>query len=201
MGLAVVLPRSLEEASRRARDPDAPTIADADMAAQVEEEGLLRVIARQGSFTPPTLQLRLSRDVCWTVAYDREPQAQSLRSHRYLQPAYVWGTVTPIALDRHPRMDGDIEASIAEACIRIGLPRPRVVVPGKHAALSGTEPAQRRHGAPAWAGWRLIPSLVGRRLTHAVIEFDMDVAGPVILGAGRFCGLGLCLPLDGRPSA
>jgi CRISPR-associated protein Csb2 len=28
-----------------------------------------------------------------------------------------------------------------------------------------------------------------------VIEFAEPVAGPVLLGAGRFVGLGLCLPL------
>jgi CRISPR-associated protein Csb2 len=31
---------------------------------------------------------------------------------------------------------------------------------------------------------------------HAVIRFAEPVDGPVILGAGRFTGLGLCRPLS-----
>jgi CRISPR-associated protein Csb2 len=31
-------------------------------------------------------------------------------------------------------------------------------------------------------------------LFHATIEFAEPVAGPVVLGAGRFFGLGLCIP-------
>ena len=44
--------------------------------------------------------------------------------------------------------------------------------------------------------WRLPPSLASRQLTHAVIRFAEPIDGPVILGAGRFVGLGLCRPLD-----
>ena len=31
--------------------------------------------------------------------------------------------------------------------------------------------------------------------THTPAEFDQDVRGPVLLGAGRYFGLGLCLPV------
>jgi CRISPR-associated protein Csb2 len=44
--------------------------------------------------------------------------------------------------------------------------------------------------------WQVPASLASRALTHAVIRFSEPVAGPVILGAGRFVGLGLCRPLD-----
>ena len=37
-----------------------------------------------------------------------------------------------------------------------------------------------------------------RSLVHAVVRFPQPVRGPVVLGAGRFVGLGLCLPLDRR---
>jgi CRISPR-associated protein Csb2 len=43
--------------------------------------------------------------------------------------------------------------------------------------------------------WRLPSSLASRFLTHAVIRFSEPVEGPVILGAGRFVGLGLCRPI------
>jgi CRISPR-associated protein Csb2 len=31
--------------------------------------------------------------------------------------------------------------------------------------------------------------------SHAVLIFDEDVAGPLLIGAGRFRGYGLCRPL------
>jgi CRISPR-associated protein Csb2 len=30
---------------------------------------------------------------------------------------------------------------------------------------------------------------------HVTLEFDQEVRGPVLLGAGRFFGLGLCKPV------
>lgn len=44
--------------------------------------------------------------------------------------------------------------------------------------------------------WKLPGSLASRQLTHAVIRFPETVRGSVLLGAGRFVGLGLCRPLD-----
>jgi CRISPR-associated protein Csb2 len=31
-------------------------------------------------------------------------------------------------------------------------------------------------------------------MTHALLAFGQDVSGPVLLGAGRFLGYGLCKP-------
>jgi hypothetical protein len=84
---------------------------------------------------------------------------------------------------------------VAEACARIGLPKPQRVVLAAHSALRGAPSVRPGQHAPAWTGWRLPPSLASRRLTHAVLDFAEQVAGPVLLGAGRFTGLGLCLPL------
>ncbi len=39
-----------------------------------------------------------------------------------------------------------------------------------------------------------------RPLRHLVLTFGERVRGPLILGAGRFQGLGLCLPLPEEPS-
>jgi CRISPR-associated protein Csb2 len=35
---------------------------------------------------------------------------------------------------------------------------------------------------------------------HAVIQFGAPVEGPLVLGAGRYLGYGLCLPLDRKPN-
>jgi CRISPR-associated protein Csb2 len=201
MGLALVLPRDLEQAAARANDPSAASVSPDDEAALAQVDDLYRALARQSIGRPPLIELGLPGGVRWFVALDASAAARSLQAVRYAAPARRWGTVTPIALDRHPRADGDVEAGIAAACVRIGLPAPQRVVPGKHAAPTGARPARRGRGAPEWANWRLPPTLEGRPLTHAVLEFEVPVEGPVMLGAGRFNGLGLCLPLDREAEA
>lgn len=179
MGIALALPRALEHA------------------AGPEEEGLFLALSRINTHGPASLEisLRLPGGQVWRLRRDAMPDAKSLRPDRYVKEARIWSSVTPIALDRHPKAEGDIEAIISMACERIGLPQPMRVVAGKHAAISGAPSARPGVTSPEWTGWRLPAPLTGRRLTHAVIEFAEPVAGPVLLGAGRFLGLGLCLPL------
>jgi CRISPR-associated protein Csb2 len=124
---------------------------------------------------------------------------RSLDPGLYRGPARRFATVTPIVSDRHLKARGaarviEIRAMIETACERIGLPRPIAVVPDRHAAVEGA-PSVRIEGAPAWMRWRLPAELASRQLTHAVLEFAEPVRGPVLLGAGRFCGLGLCRAL------
>ena len=180
MGIALALPRARE-----------------DSAAPEEEAGLFQALARINIGGPDRLEiaLRLPGGKEWRLQREALPDAKSLRPDRYADTARVWASVTPIALDRHPKAEGDVEASIAAACERIGLPKPLRVVAGKHAAIRGAPSAWPGAAAPDWTGWRLPAPLTGRRLTHAVIEFSAPVSGPVLLGAGRFVGLGLCLPL------
>ena len=98
---------------------------------------------------------------------------------------------------------------IARACVRVGLPEPArvaildgdvpsqqlAVAAGKHSAIEGAPSAYPSKRSPRWTGWRLPESLASRQLTHAVIRFAEPVQGPLLLGAGRFSGLGLCRPL------
>jgi CRISPR-associated protein Csb2 len=77
------------------------------------------------------------------------------------------------------------------------LPEPEAVVADKHSAIEGAPSAYPSARSPDWAHWRLPQSLATRQLTHALLRFPKEVEGPVILGAGRFVGLGLCQPLDG----
>lgn len=126
---------------------------------------------------------------------------RSLDPAPYTRAARTFATVTPIVLDRHLKRQGaardeEIANQIAKACQRIGLPAPQQVVAAKHSAVEGAPSAWPSGQGPAWLTWRLPPSLAGRQLTHAVLGFAEPVDGPVLLGAGRFHGLGLCLPLD-----
>lgn len=130
---------------------------------------------------------------------------RSLDPTLYTGRARTFATVTPLVLDRHLKEKGqerqeEMAAQIAIACRNIGLPGPEAVVVDKHSALEGVPSAYPSAKAPAWTGWRMPPCLASRQLTHAVIRFAAPVDGPVILGSGRFVGLGLCRPLeaDGR---
>lgn len=124
---------------------------------------------------------------------------RSLDPGLYLGPARRFATVTPIVSDRHLKARGaerigEIRTMIESACERIGLPRPSAIVPDRHAAVDGA-PSVRFAGTPEWLRWRLPAGLASRQLTHAVLEFAEPVCGPVLLGAGRFFGLGLCRAL------
>jgi len=135
----------------------------------------------------------------------------NLRPETWCMPSQRWVSVTPVALDKHPgelhisRGTRDPEAAarrqgaafaraentIRQACLRVGLPEPSRVVTTLAPLVTGSEAA--RHFAP-------FPRRAGRLrrvLLHAELEFETPVAGPVILGAGRFIGLGLFRPLVG----
>jgi len=124
---------------------------------------------------------------------ERPPVSLSLRT--WTRPSRTWTTVTPVVLDRHfSGKDKWKQAteSVKVACERIGLPRPREVL---------LHPVSLAEGVPHA---REFPNLIrkadgGRRYhSHAVILFDEPVTGPLLIGAGRFRGYGLCLPMDER---
>ena len=123
----------------------------------------------------------------------RERPPKNLAPATWIRPSRVWASVTPVALNRH--FDGKdrwerAAESVKEACKHIGLPRPREVL---------LHPVSLVEGAPHA---REFPPLTrksdgGRRNhSHAVVVFDTPVAGPVLIGAGRFRGYGLCRPMD-----
>lgn len=78
---------------------------------------------------------------------------------------------------------------VADACTRIGLPRPMSVEVSLAPLLPGAQPV---HAFLPWPGR---PGRTARVRVHADIRFAEPVRGPVLLGAGRFFGLGLCLPI------
>ena len=140
----------------------------------------------------------------WHLAFEvgNRSGRRSLDPASYVGEGRIWGSCTPIVLDRHLKTTGngprqqEIENLIRRACVNAGLPEPARVSPDKHSAIEGAPSAYPSGGAPRWTRWQLPESLASRQLTHAVIEFSGPVRGPVILGAGRFVGLGLCRSLD-----
>ena len=125
----------------------------------------------------------------------RERPPRNLDPNTWTRPSRVWASVTPVVLNRH--FDGKDKweraaESVKGACEHIGLPRPREVL---------LHPVSLIEGAPHA---REYPQLArksdgGRRShNHAVIVFDEPVGGPVLVGAGRFRGYGVCRPVDGQ---
>lgn len=157
---------------------------------------VLEVKSAQGTTTNQAFALKFS------PSFEAPPGFRfSLKPTVYTDTACRFATVTPIVLDRYLKKRGgarieEISELVATACERIGLPRPAAVFPDKHSALQGAVSAYPSGRGPAWLNWRLPDALAGRQLTHAVIEFAEPVEGPVLLGAGRFSGIGLCRPLN-----
>lgn len=115
-------------------------------------------------------------------------ELKALRFGRYTRASQVWASITPVVLDRHPKKNGlGEETIIADSCERIGLPRPVEVRTGAVSAISGVPRALDFQGHATQTRDRL------RR--HVWLRFAEPVRGPVLIGAGRFAGLGLCLPL------
>jgi CRISPR-associated protein Csb2 len=106
----------------------------------------------------------------------------------------AWGTVTPIVFDRHPKAKSradyrrEVAAMVHRACERVGLPAPIRVT------LTAVAP---HWGAPASRDFPRLRRKDGseRRHTHAMLLFEGPVQGPIVLGAGRYRGYGLCRPL------
>jgi CRISPR-associated protein Csb2 len=132
-----------------------------------------------------------------TFATVGENPRRSLDPAHYIAEARIWASCTPIVLDRHLKertneaREQEIGRLLRQGCRNIGLPEPAEVAAGRHSALEGSPSAYPSGRAPPWMRWRVPESLGSRQLTHAVIEFAETVRGPVVLGAGRFAGLGL----------
>lgn len=148
-------------------------------------------------------QLKLSPpDKAWSVrlAPEESPDPrQALRPARWIQASEIWTTVTPIILDRHPKphFNKDPEAwrkscisIIGKACERIGLPKPLEIDVSRYSPLTGV-PAASGFVAPAPRQGR-----PPRFHVHASLKFAEPLEGPLLLGAGRYRGYGLCLPIS-----
>lgn len=187
LGVAVVFPQDIAPLARQAvlraigrweeanrlEDEESPTVP-----VQLGEAGLLEL-----------------ERVAWG-----DPGLSGLRPLTWCRASTVWLSATPIALDRNP---GNLRASdpakaaaahqeaervIARACENIGLPEPLTVTVLPSVTMPGVAKAhQHPPFPPGNGGFRRVK-------VHARVEFADAVRGPVILGAGRYYGLGLMRP-------
>lgn len=184
---------------------DNPILEDEDFRAALRllsppdeelERRVLTISTKSGTPRDRAFAIRLA------PTFEMPINKRSINPALYTARARTFATLSPIVLDRHLKKKGEarqqeIATQIARACRNIGLPEPEAVVADKHSAVEGAPSVEISGKSPAWMRWRLPASLASRQLTHAVVRFSEPVEGPVVLGAGRFIGLGLCRPLDG----
>ncbi|HWF20830.1 MAG TPA: type I-U CRISPR-associated protein Csb2 [Acidimicrobiales bacterium] len=107
-----------------------------------------------------------------------------VRPERWRQGSTQWVSVTPVVLDRFPKR-GDAASEVARCCVALGLPEPqRVQVSTAPLTVGGIRLRPRD----------LPDHLRGKLFRHVELAFDRPVAGPVMLGAGRYLGIGLLAP-------
>lgn len=185
MGAAINLPESMNEDSKNA---------------------VYRAIAkweaeRQGE--PLKLTFGAKGDMSMT-RMTGPSQLVTLRRNRWNGKSQRWATATPIALPTHPgqlskgtapsraKAWAKAEEIIANSCRHVGLPEPTDVVVSFSPFVPGSRPASKY---PAFKQRGRDGNQVARRLVHAAVTFDQPVRGPLLLGSGRFLGLGLMVPV------
>lgn len=180
LGIALIPPRGL--------DTDASSV-------------LLRTLAR----LEDPFALRPRHDIAvWVRRLAEPPLSQALDAAAWTGPAHHWGSVSAVALDNNPgRLDSrdpDVvaravdaaRAILVESCRNGGLPAPSDVSVHRRSLHPGAPAARRFMPFPRGGqGTR-------RVCVHVEIRFDVPVRGPLLLGAGRYFGVGLFRPLRRR---
>lgn len=128
-----------------------------------------------------------------TLAVDRrlalahlEPggELRALQPAHWMGPARRWRTVTPLIVDRHPKTStGGLEGALRIAFQHAHLPQPD--------EITATHVPQVPGAAPTGAYRGDLPR--GPRL-HVEAVFAKPLRGPVLVGRGRYFGVGLFLP-------
>jgi CRISPR-associated protein Csb2 len=190
LGLALVLPRSLDDTRRAVMravgklEQRRPEVQDDQPAVELD----------LGSAEPLVLK---------RVSWGEDARA-TLQPWSWTRPSRRWASATPVALDRNP---GDLHdpdpvararafeaarVSIVESVRRIDLRPPVEVDVVRSCVLPGTAKPRSYPRFPIDAHKQQ------RVLVHVRLAFEEPVRGPVLIGAGRYQGMGLCAPVDER---
>ncbi len=187
MGAAVSIPESLDDQSRRA---------------------VLRAVGKwEEEADSNPLELRLGgsgvlemRRLGGSIA----PSLDTLRLQTWRRPSRRWVSATPVALPTHPGPLGTgtaaarakawarAERAVADSCRHVSLPEPSDMTISLESFVKGVRAA---HQFPAFRQRGRDGKQIARRLVHVSVAFERPVAGPLVLGAGRYLGLGLMRPV------
>jgi CRISPR-associated protein Csb2 len=106
---------------------------------------------------------------------------------RWLYESVRWASATPVVLDRFPKNPDRIAEEVRSSMRRVGLPEPVDVQVSARPLLPGAVDL-RPSDLPKRAQ--------GRLFCHLAVVFDRPVTGPLLVGAGRYLGVGLLAPQD-----
>ena len=188
MGAAVSVPDSLDEPSRRAV---LRAVGTWESEANAANQDLRLTMGRSG-------------DVDMKRLTGFEPTLETLRTKTWSQPSRRWVSATPVALPTNPgrlstgtaearaKAWAKAEQAVADSCRHVGLPESAAVNVSHDPFIRGVRPASH---FPAFRQRGRDSQPVARRLVHVSVVFDQPVAGPLVLGAGRYFGLGLMRPM------
>ncbi|MFM9964036.1 MAG: type I-U CRISPR-associated protein Csb2 [Planctomycetaceae bacterium] len=207
MGLAIALPKGISPAERgRWLSP-------------------LLVNQETGEAAESALKLWGQDLPDWTLQLEERPSPPLiLQNETWTKPSTTWASVTPVVLDRFPKASrtedrSEWHAEVIEiiklSCTRAGLPEPVEVDVDSTAWHVGVPRAwaksrrirSRREGPTTGALGDGFPSLPSKQTrpakpqVHVWLRFDRRVAGPVLIGAGRFQGYGMCKPITSKGAA
>jgi CRISPR-associated protein Csb2 len=156
-------------------------------------------------------KLGLAREAATSDANRRSPNTVASRGY-WSRVSDEWASVTPLALDRFPKARrGDDEALataifelVSASCDHVGLPSPVDVRADRRSLWAVAPPVTTGSGQRMSSGRpnRSFPqystgSAARPRFTaHVRIRFGEQVRGPIVLGAGRYFGYGLMMPIE-----
>lgn len=148
---------------------------------------------------PITLPLAMGRAGVFKVERDTSFSTKhNLRPLTWTEARRGWQSVTPVVLDRMPKTDrvkdrhgwnDEVAGIVAQSCLHQGLPSPQNIRVEKTPLVLGSLRAM-----PGQGGFPLLRA--GTFQVHVEINFGIAVQGPILIGAGRFRGYGLCRPSE-----
>lgn len=156
---------------------------------------------QESNASNPWLPLLLVGGLKWLVRRHDAPVPRGLQPSTWSRPARRWISATPVALDRNPgdlrsrdagtrqRAFDQARATITEGWVRQGLPAPLIEL-SFAPLIAGSVPVS------AFEPFPREPGRLRRVRVHAELLFEEPVCGPLILGAGRYSGLGLFRPIE-----
>lgn len=116
---------------------------------------------------------------------------RTLQPDRWVEPEHTWVSALPVVLDRFLHRKDDVEQAVRRATVNSRLPEPVRVRASHRPLLEGALDLTPRDTLRRPTDRAVLP------FRHVELEFAKPVRGPVIVGAMRHYGLGLCAPQRG----
>lgn len=167
-----------------------------------EEEQLIYASLARKMKENGTLNLYLGKKGEAVFGYAASPLQRALRQETWTMPANVWASVTPIVMNQAiKKKDDDLYTWAAEqirlSCEHQRLPQPSSVKISPVPFLSGSFPCYMTN-SPHTGFFPRYESRQGMRpfMFHTKLVFSTKIVGPLLLGAGRYHGYGLCKPME-----